>query len=194
MLRERLLDVAVDLICAEGWAAVTMGRIATRVGISRQQVYKELGTRATLGEAVVARETDRVLHGVLQEMRDHDADALTGISAAAEFVLRTAADNPLVKTILLGAHGGDTDLLPLLATRPEPVLERATRTVLTEARTRYPHLGLNDAALEGLAEVVVRLTLSHLFQPTGPVENAVAQIRAVLQAMLDSRNPGNTEL
>src|ERR1700726_1370971 len=93
VLRERLLDAAAALICADGWNAVTMARVADAVGVSRQSVYKEIGSKTALGEAVVTRETDRVLAGVIGQLRAHGADAASGIPAAAEYVLRTGARN-----------------------------------------------------------------------------------------------------
>jgi AcrR family transcriptional regulator len=183
LLRERMLDVTAEMICAEGWHAVTMTRVADQVGVSRQSVYKEIGSKTALGEAVVARETDRVLASVIDWLRAHGADATAGIPDAAGYVLRTSADNPLIKAILLGAPGGDSDLLPLLAIRPEPVLGRAVAVVRAEAAMLYRGL-LPPAAIDLSSEIVVRLTLSHLMQPTGPIEDAVAQIRALIEAVL----------
>lgn len=182
-LREQVLDTTAALVCAEGWGAVTMSRVATSVGVSRQHLYSEIGGKAALGEAVVTREADRFLAGVRERLRAHGADAEAGIAAAVDYVLRTAADDPLVKAILVGAHGGDTDLLPLLATRPEPVLQRAVTAVRAEAADLYAGL-LEARSLAWLSEIVVRVTLSHLTQPTGPVEDAVAQIRFLVTTAL----------
>jgi AcrR family transcriptional regulator len=184
VLRERMLDATAAMICGDGWPAVTMARVADEVGISRQSVYKEIGGKTALGEAVVARETDRVLAGVIGRLRAHGADATAGIPDAAGYVLRTGADDPLIKAILVGAHGGDSDLLPLLAIRPEPVLGRAIAAVRAEARTLYAGLGLPQQTIDQVSEIVVRLTLSHLMQPTGPIDQAVAQIRTLIEAAL----------
>ena len=183
LLRERMLDVTAEMICAEGWQAVTMTRVADQVGVSRQSVYKEIGSKTALGEAVVARETDRVLASVIDRLRAHGADATAGIPDAAGYVLRTSVDNPLIKAILLGAPGGDSDLLPLLAIRPEPVLGRAIAVVRTEARALYRDL-LPVTAIDLASEIVVRLTLSHLMQPTGPIDEPIAQSRLLVAAAL----------
>jgi AcrR family transcriptional regulator len=194
VLRERMLDATAEMICADGWQAVTMARVADRVGISRQSVYKEIGSKTVLGEAVVARETDRVLAGVIDRLRAHGADAASGIPDAAHYVLRTSADNPLIKAILvgahdgIGAHGADSGLLPLLAIRPEPVLGRAIAAVRTEARVLYAATGLPPEAIDQASEIVIRLTLSHM-QPTGPIEHAVAQVAALVEAVLGPIRP-----
>ncbi|WP_091512156.1 MULTISPECIES: TetR family transcriptional regulator [Amycolatopsis] len=181
-LRDRILDAGVELICTVGWDRVTMGQLAQRVGVSRQMVYKEVGARDTLARAIVARHAELFLSGVVDRLRAHGADAATGIPAAVEYVLTAAADDPLLKAVLSAAHGGTQDLLPLLTTDRGPVLRHALSTVLAEATELYGGLGLAD--LPTLAEVVVRLTLSHLVQPSGPVEHAVAQAAWVTRAAL----------
>jgi AcrR family transcriptional regulator len=184
VLRDRLLDAAAELTCAEGWNAVTMGVVAERVGISRQSLYKEIGSKAVLGEAVVTRETDRVLAGVIGQLRAHGSDAVAGIPAAVGYVLAAGADNPLIKAILTGADAGDASLLPLLAARPEPVLARAIAVVGAQARDLYGGLPLAPSTLDRLSEIVVRLTLSHLMQPTGPADEAVAQAHLLVATAL----------
>lgn len=181
-LRERILDAGVGLICTEGWDRVTMSQLARHVGVSRQMVYKEIGARDTLARAIVTRHADRFLAGVTEQLRAHGTDIGTGIPAAVDYVLRAAADDPLLKAVLSAAHGGTQDLLPLLAVQSEPVLERALAVMQREAGERYGGLGL--ARLPDLVEVVVRLTLSHLIQPSGPVEHAVEQAGWLVESAL----------
>ncbi|TVT33124.1 TetR/AcrR family transcriptional regulator [Amycolatopsis rhizosphaerae] len=185
-LRERILDAGVELICNHGWDRVTMSQLARRVGVSRQMVYKEIGARDVLAKAIIGRHADRFLAGVVEHLHAHGADAAAGIGAAVDYVLRAAADDPLLKAVLGAPHVGEEDLLPLLTTNPEPVLARAVETVFFHARTLYADAGLSPDCLATLVEVVVRLTLSHLTQPSGPIEHAVAQaiwvVRGALQA------------
>ena len=53
-----------------------------RSGVPRQSLYKEVGTKSELGEAVVAREVDRFLGGVLDSV-DRRPDSVAGGLAAA---------------------------------------------------------------------------------------------------------------
>lgn len=185
LLRDRLLDAAAELTCAEGWAGVTMGRLAARVGVSRQTVHKEVGTRQALGQALVVREADRFLAGVREQMAAHPGGPVSGIGSAVEYTLRGAADNALLKAILSSPLPGAEELLPLLAVRPEPVLQHAISAVLEHARTLYPDLAeAGQDELAPLIEIIVRLTLSHLQQPLGPVEDAVEQARRIVQRWL----------
>lgn len=172
-LRERILDAGAHLICDTGWDRVTMSQLARRAGISRQMVYKEFGSRDDLARAIISRHADRFLAGVVQRLRDHTDDIGAGVSAAVGWVLRAAADDPLLKAVLSAAHGGTQDLLPLLTTNPEPVLERAVQTIYAEATALWAGFPTQD--LGHLVEVIVRLTISHLIQPFAPVDHVVAQ-------------------
>jgi len=180
LLEDRLLDATAQVIVAEGWAGVTMARIADQVGISRQSLYKHVGSRQALGAAVISRETDRFLGGMAECIAQHAEDPIAGLSAATAYALRTGADNALLKAILADGHGAEGDLLALLVGRPEPVLERAISMMLSQTRLHHQTLGLPEEQLAWVVEVVARLTLSHLLQPTSPIERAVKQVRAVV--------------
>ncbi|MFD9667571.1 TetR family transcriptional regulator [Rhodococcus sp. NPDC059968] len=184
LLRDRLLDAATEIVCGEGWAAVTMSGVADRVGVSRQMLYKDIGAKQALGQALVGRETNRFITGIVERLRAHESDAVAGMTAAADFTLRTGAENALLKAIVAGAHGSDAGLLPLLTAQTEPVLQRVIDAITAEAKTLDGTLHMGERQLTHAIEVVVRLTLSHLLQPVGPAERAVDQIRLVITPLL----------
>ena len=62
-LRQRMLAAAVELTTSEGWAHVTMSRLAQAVGVSRQTVYNEIGTKNALAEAMILAELETFLAG-----------------------------------------------------------------------------------------------------------------------------------
>ncbi len=180
LLRERALDAAREVVCTEGWGAVNMSRIAKDVGISRPVLYKEIGTRQALADALIERELGAFLRGIVDTLAEHPDEPITGMTRAAEYTLRTGADNTLLKAVLSGRHSGDTTLLPALVTEPEPVLGRALTALIAAMRERYDLPALSDDDLTTLVEILVRLTLSHLFQPIGPIEHAVDQVALVI--------------
>ena len=180
LLRERALDAARDVVCTEGWGAVNMSRIAKDVGISRPVLYKEIGTRQALADALIERELGAFLSGIVDTLAEHPDDPVTGMARAAAYTLRTGADNTLLKAVLSGRHTGDTTLLPALVTEPEPVLGRAVAALTTAMRDRYELPTLSGDDLETMIEILVRLTLSHLFQPVGPIDRATDQIELVI--------------
>ncbi|MFD5176814.1 TetR family transcriptional regulator [Nocardia sp. NPDC058379] len=184
LLRDRMLDAARTMVVTEGWGAVNMSRVAKEVGISRPVLYKEIGTKQALADALIERELGVYLAGIAETLADHPTDPIAGMTAAADYALRNAGDNTLIKAVLAARTDGDTALLPALMSDPEPVLGRAVATLTGTVRQSYRLDELSDDELTSFVEIMVRLTLSHLFQPTGSVDRAVAQIGAVLAGVL----------
>ncbi|WKG12171.1 TetR family transcriptional regulator [Nocardia sp. PE-7] len=184
LLRDRMIDAARTMVVTEGWGAVNMSRVAKEVGISRPVLYKEIGTKQALAEALIERETGIYLAGIAETLAEHPADPLAGMTAAAEYTLRTAGDNTLIKAVLSARQNGDTALLPALVSDPEPVLGRAVAALTATVREQYEFAAMTDDELISIVEIMVRLTLSHLFQPTGSADRAVAQIGAVLSGVM----------
>lgn len=164
-LRDRLVDAAVRMTTEQGWAKVTMARLAEAVGVSRQTVYNEIGTKNDLAEAMVLRELDRFLDGVARSFDEHPDDLVEAIRASARRVLEYAQDNALLHAVVSATHGADTELLPLLTTHSESLLEGA-KLVVGERVASYD-VGLTPNQLEAGIDMVVRLVLSHVMQPSG---------------------------
>ncbi|MFD3425990.1 TetR family transcriptional regulator [Nocardia fluminea] len=184
VLRDRMIDAARTMVVSEGWGAVNMSRVAKEVGISRPVLYKEIGTKQALADALIERETGVYLTGIAETLARHPGDPLAGMTAAAEYTLRAAGDNTLIKAVLSARQDGDTALLPALMSDPEPVLGRAVAALSATVREQYEFASLSDDELTSVVEIMVRLTLSHLFQPTGSVDRAVAQVGAVLSGVM----------
>ena len=75
---ERILAAAAEMTAELGWSGVTMAALAERVGVSRQTVYNEWGSRDRLAEAMVMRELGAFLDEV-----DAGFDAYPGDLEAA---------------------------------------------------------------------------------------------------------------
>ncbi|MEU2256070.1 TetR family transcriptional regulator [Nocardia xishanensis] len=183
LLRERVIETARELVCNEGWGAVNMSRVAKEVGVSRPVLYKEVGTKQDLADLVIRHELETFLVGIDDSLAAHPDDVIAGLTAAVDYTLRAASDNALLKAVLSGRSTANTELLPTLMTDPEPVLGRALGAVGAAVRARYELADLSEDELATRTEIVIRLTLSHLFQPLGPVERAVAQVAAALRAL-----------
>ncbi|WP_067824512.1 TetR family transcriptional regulator [Nocardia inohanensis] len=184
LLRERIIDNARRVVITEGWGAVNMSRLAKEVGVSRPVMYKEFANKHDLAEVVIRQELDMFLIGIGETLAAHPTDAAAGMIAAVDYTLRTGADNTLIKAVLAGRTGADTTLLPVLMTEPEPVLGRAIDAVVVALRAQYGFAAVTDLQLEAVSETLVRLALSHLFQPIGPIERAVDQIETVIRGVL----------
>ena len=182
--REKLLVAAAEVIHADGWAAVTMGKLAARVGVSRQTVYNELGSKTELAKALMLRETDRFVERVDADVAAHPGRPVDGVTAAFRHTLEAARANPLLELALGGAQGGRDDFLPLLTSQPEAVLGRAVDVVAAVFARAYPEVRLTSSEWAVAVEAFMRLLLSHLVQPSGSAEHASGQMRWVIGRML----------
>ena len=172
--RDRIVEAAVAMTTESGWSAVTMAALAERVGVSRQTVYNELGSKEGLAEAVILRELARFL-AVVEAAFDAHPDVLVDtIEAATYGVLELAQANKLLHAVVSATHGADTELLPLLTTHSQSLLGVA-KAVVTERVTPYD-LGLDGARLDTATDVVVRVVLSHVMQPSGAPEETAEGI------------------
>ena len=90
--------------------------------------------------------------------------------------LTAAADDPLVRA-LLGGEGSE-ELLTLVTTQGEPVLERATSRLGAFLQEGWPEIPPAKTTL--LAETVVRLAIAYAALPSGPARLTGAAIAELL--------------
>jgi AcrR family transcriptional regulator len=169
--RDRLIAQAAELTRAGGWQAITMARLADRVGVSRQTVYNEIGSKRQLAEAMIMHELEVFLRAVDAAFEEQPESLTDAIREAATRVLEMAAKNPLLHAVLSASHGAESALLPLLTTQVEPLIEAAHGLVRRHLDT-YDH-GLDQDRIDPLVDMVIRLVLSHVTAPsTSPRETA----------------------
>jgi AcrR family transcriptional regulator len=183
-MRERIVAAAVALTTESGWSGVTMAAIAERVGVSRQTVYNEVGTKPGLAETMILHELDRFLGVVTRAFDDHPADLVDAIRAASVDVLELAQDNPLLHAVVSATHGADTELLPLLTTHAESLLT-AAKLVVAERLAPYS-IGLEGRRLDAAIDMVVRVVLSHVMQPSGSAADTADDIAWIAARVLRS--------
>ena len=170
-LRQRIVEAAVQLTTDVGWSQVTMSKLAGTVGVSRQTVYNEIGTKPALAESMILTELERFLGVVGTAFDEHPDDLVAAIRGASGAVLELAQDNRLLHAVVSATHGADTELLPLLTTHAESLLA-AAKVVVSERVAPYD-IGLDAAHLEAAIDMVVRVVLSHVMQPSAsPADTA----------------------
>lgn len=175
LLRERLLDAAQALTVESGWVAVTMARIAEIAGVSRQTVYNEFGSKPELANELVMRELGRFLEVVRTQLLEHE-DFVDGIEAACMGALTMAESNPLLRSVISSIHQRENDLVPLLTTESQGVIDVAKATISGVIHDVHPDLGLGDDQLDIAVEAVVRLVLSHIMRPSYSAQDAARKI------------------
>ena len=164
-VRAEMLDALRDELRTKSWAEVKMADVAKLAGVSRQTLYNEFGNRGELAQAFVLREADLFLDAVQQAVVANRDDPVRALAAAFEVFLTTAAEDPLVRA-LLGGGAGAAELLPLVTTQGEPVLELATTRLNALLAEGWPEIEPDKTLL--LAEATVRLAISYAALPSGP--------------------------
>ncbi|MCW2607014.1 MAG: TetR family transcriptional regulator [Frankiales bacterium] len=172
-VRETALGVTHDLVVERGWDGVRLGEVARLTGVSRPTLYKEFGDRQGLGEALLLRETERFLVGVREVVGAHGDDPSRGIRLAVVFTLEEAARSPLLHAVLTSTRADDAGLVPLLA-RSVPLLRRAVEVLVDALGPQLPDTPAEDLA--DAAELLVRLCVSHLVQPSADVERTALRL------------------
>lgn len=182
-LRELALDAARAVVLEKGWSAVRMGALAAAVGVSRQSLHAEFGTKDDLGHALVMRETTSYFDGVATRLAEHPGDLAGAVSAATEYMLISARENPLLQSILTRTSGdGDLSLLSELTMQGEPILGHAVAIVTDWVRSQWPSADPDEVRLT--VETVVRLAQSHILTPVGDPAQAGRDLGAVASRCL----------
>lgn len=160
--RERLIAEAAELIRQGGWQTLTMGKLADRVGVSRQTVYNEIGSKQQLAEAVVMQEMGVFLAQVDEAFLQNPDDIVAAVRSAARTLLETAEENPLLASIL--TRSSETaDLLALITTQAAPLIE-AAKLFVSDHIGSY-EIDLDEESLDVAVDAVVRIIFSHVTQP-----------------------------
>ena len=167
-MHERVVGAAAELTLDVGWAGVTMGKLAERVGVSRQTVYNEVGSKPQLAEQMVLAELLKFLAVVDDAFDRRPDDLVAAIREAAYGVLVLAAGNAFLQAVVSQSYGAETELLPLLTTRNDALVEAASRAV--RARIAGYPIDLDGRLRDAAVDMVVRLVLSHVVHPVGTPE------------------------
>jgi len=173
-MHTRVVAAAAELTLEAGWAGVTMGKLAERVGVSRQTVYNEVGSKPQLAELMVLAELMKFLAVVEEAFDQQPSDLVAAIHGAARGVLELARTNALLQAVVSATYGAETELLPLLTTRNDALVLTATRVV--QARLGGYRVDLDDRHLDAAVDMVVRLVLSHVVHPIGTPEATASDI------------------
>ncbi|MET8680569.1 helix-turn-helix domain-containing protein [Streptomyces sp. NPDC004647] len=203
--RESLLDAAFVALAGRPWSVVRMVDVASAAGVSRQTLYNEFGSKDGLARALVRREADAYLAGVDRALAGPagaaagaDTDPCRRLAAVADWTVRSARTNPLVRAVLTGYWGerlptpvrvvgapATSFYIPAQrradAGLPSPVelLGQVRDRALTSLRAGRPQE--EAERLARACEVAVRLALSYVVAPAG-AEDPARLVRVALHA------------
>ena len=185
--RQRIVAAAAELTVRSGWASVTMSRLAAEVGVSRQTVYNEIGSKQVLAEAMIFSEFALFLSVVEHAFDAHPGELVPSIRAAVRDVLELADGHALLRAVVSATQGADTELLPLLTTHAQPLLSSAM-TVVSDLLALFV-LPYDESQLTGAVDVFVRVVLSHVMQPTGSPADTADDIAWLVDRVLQTLGP-----
>jgi AcrR family transcriptional regulator len=181
LLRQTLFDAARHHLESRPWSEVTMGDIAADAGVSRQTLYKEFGNKSEFAVALTIHEGERFLAAVEDAVRAHTEDPRAAIRAALELFLRTAGEDPLIRTLL--SDDGSGGMLPFVTTQGMPVVVWATTRLSAVIEEGWPQAPRGDVKL--LAEALVRLAISYITNPSETPDSTAASVAELLGPFID---------
>jgi len=113
-------------------------------------------------------------------MDAHLGDPTAALLAAFGLFLTVAAEDPLVRA----AIAGDDEMLPLVTTQGQPLLERSSERPQAAILSRWGQaVSPHDAEL--LAECLVRLAISYATLPAGSAGMTASSIAELLGPYID---------
>jgi AcrR family transcriptional regulator len=146
---ERIYDAATDLMTREGPGALDIDTLATRVHCSRATIYRYVGGKGEIRDAVVARAGARIIESVRQAVQKLSGPdrVITAITVA----LKLIRSDPLGQLMFSPVRAND-----IVSLTASPLLA-AFASELTGLSDRDPQAAM----------WVVRVVLSLLYWPVG---------------------------
>lgn len=181
LLRDTVLRATDELLAERAWREITVAQVAQAAGVSRQTVYNEFGNRRELALSYAVWAGDQLLDEVERCVAEHRDDPLDALVSAFTVFLDLGAGHPLVRS-LADITGADDLASALAGTHRSPIVAGASTRLADIIATTWPDFPAD--AVTVASEVLVRLAVSHLLQPTAEPEEAAHQVAVVLAPFL----------
>jgi AcrR family transcriptional regulator len=185
--REQILDAALRLIAREGWAGMTMERIAAEAEIAKSVLYAVFGSQEGLQSVLMHREQERgfaVAANAIAAGRAADDPLSAAAAALVVFLDDVAAEPDTWRVILLPIDGLPDSVRTAIADGRERwrrELEPLAAELLTEAGVDELDPELIAHVARGNAEYLARLLLE---QPDRFTPERLAGFAASLFSLL----------
>lgn len=175
MLREEILDAAVEEATIHGIRRLSVVDVARRAGISRPTLYKQFPSKDALVAAAVQREAERLTSSVLDAAAGTDTPE-RALEAGVLAALRLTRAHPLLDRLIATEP---ESLVPLVLSDGGPVMLMVRRTI---ERMVADRLGPTDPlTARRLADLLTRLLLSYaLSAPDDPPEEVAAAVASMV--------------
>ena len=156
--------IAATMSCVEQFGPVktTLSDVAAELGVTRQTVYRYYPSLAELLGAVA----QAGLEDFIERMQAHLATTTAPAEAAIESVVFAVRAIPHEPYIGLLFQAGETDIFSRGVTSSMALSVGAD--ILRRVPVDWSEIGVGEAELEGLAEILMRLFVSFLQYPSDP--------------------------
>ena len=167
--RHRVLEATRGLLLSRGYAATSMGAIASAAGVSRETLYKVFGSKSALVKdlydvTVVGDEddvpvADRPEMAAIHRAADPKSKIAQLAALSADLVGRVG---PLLAMIMSGASAGDPELIKLAATSNEERLIGVQSLIHNLGEAGGLRAGLSETEAVDLMWMLLSPEVAHL--------------------------------
>lgn len=181
-LRWLVVEAACELSLEVGWSAVTMARVASQVGVSRQTIYNEVGSKAQLARLVVLAANHRLL-SLMGEVFDRSHDPVADeVSGGIRRMIEAIAADPMLTALTAALHGVDSGALPTADLKADELLADLADALAGNLGGLGLELSVAERSL--VASALVRLMLCAVAQPGGTPAHAAEDLAWVAGRLL----------
>lgn len=186
LMRKSILEAAHQRAAAGPWSSVRVSDIADEVGVSRQTVYNEFGTKEDLAHALLQEEISHFIAGIVARMKGAP-DLPTALTEVLRWLFDAATNHAIISRMIVDAKSGESDsLLPLLTVRADGVLLPARALLLDSFTQRWPTSDL--VTTEQVIDLFIRLAISEVVMPSDqPREDIIRHMVAMTDGLMAPR-------
>ena len=176
---EAVLDAAARRLASHGIAGTTVDDVAEAAGVSRATVYRYVGAKDEIVQAVIGREAENVLAQVAAAIVASTSPR-EAIDEAVSTALTAIAEHPVLARL---TSSDLRDTLPFATSDSRPLVDRCVST-LSNAMRAAPELIVDDRMVENAIEEATRFVLVHLTTPRRDGSRLSARDAGARAAML----------
>ncbi len=171
---DRILEVAKQHAIAYGWRAARVHQIAAEAGVSRPTLYKEFPNKHALGVALFQNELGTFLAELAEVMTIHGTGVRAALRIGVLHTLTEADEGPFLAAVLTEDRSSEGALLPGVSIGGADSLVPAASAAVLGILHRVAPAEADPDRLAFAATCAVRLTFSHLVDPTGAPREVTA--------------------
>lgn len=175
--RRRIVSAAAACVERFGPAKTTLSDVASELGVTRQTVYRYYANLGELLGAVAQNGID----DFVERMTAHLGTFSTPVDVAIESIVWSVQTIPHERFIGALLQAGETDVFSRGVT--SSLALAVGGGILRRVPVDWSEIGVSDAELESLAEMLMRLFVSFLQYPADPPRSA-DELRALVRRWL----------